>query len=162
MKSFNPYISLNKEFTMGIFGKACDEKIKFLKSLLPILHSNGFETPQYISNLDDIFENEIEHSETRRKIFIIDDSLGKISFSTLCQILRDCECQHISVIMMCQDIFDNPNLEFLFDFFIIFLKRNMYYPKWMILYLDDFFKKGEYSKIIVIDTDENQTYIINE
>lgn len=156
--NFDPNISLNKEFTMAVFGKVCAGKTYLIESLLPILHTNGFHT-QYVKDIvsfQDILE---EENKDTKKVIIIDDCLGKISFTTLCQILRECEYKQFSLIMAFQEIYyTNPEFEFLFDYFIIFLTERMYYPKWMRCYLDNVDQNQKKHTAIVIDTDKNRSY----
>jgi hypothetical protein len=155
---FDPQSSLNKEFTMAVFGKVCTGKTFLIESLIPILHQNGFHT-QYVKDMVS-FQNILEEEITdTKKVIIMDDCLGKISFTTLCQILRDCEYRHFSLILAFQNIhYDHPDLEFLFDYFIIFLTQCFYYPKWMRFYLDDVDNNQEKHSAIVIDTDKNRSY----
>ncbi len=158
MNTFDPQLSLNKQFTMAIFGKVCSGKTYLIQSLLPILHKNGFHT-QYVKDIVS-FQNILEEENTDiKKVIIMDDCLGKISFTTLCQILRDCEYRHFSLIIAFQEIYyTKSDFEFLFDYFIVFLTERMYYPTWMRFYLDDVDNNQQKYNAIVIDTDKNRSY----
>jgi hypothetical protein len=159
--TFDPNVSLKKPFTMAIFGKVCSGKTYLIESLLPILHQNGFQT-QYVQDIVDfqqLLDDNVEEKKDLKKVIIMDDCLGKISFTSLCQILRDCEYKKFSLILALQHIhYDSPDLEFLFDYFIIFLTEFFYYPKWMRYYLDDIDKKQQPYTAIVIDTEKNRSY----
>ena len=153
MKNFNPQESLKNNFTMAIFGKTCSGKTFLIQSLLPILHKNGFST----LFVKDVISVQNILKENNEKTLIILDDLDKISFSTLCNILKSCELKQISLILTFQDIYYNHSeLEFLFDFFIVFRYHLQYYPRWMRYYLDDV--EIEKYKAIVIDSEKNCSF----